>query len=392
MPAEKRIKKGLWWDRNWPVLEGCTPCSPACDNCFAAEYAHRFEGSLPYLRGLTTPEGKWNGTVIMRQDQLDLPLKTKKPTVWFVAERSDLFHPSVPVEYLDRIFAVMAMSPQHTFMVLTKRPERMRDYFSGWVGGSREVKTSSPNIMGELRLPFPNLWLGVTAENQEQADKRQNCILASGRHPARIPALAPTQPGRQHPCRCQAGHAQDHADLWQAHRGSDQAGAYHRLCRPIKLEDFDKELGEPYIGRDYLRVIHDPVQQEDVRGHIDWVICGGESGNKARPVHPDWVRSLRDQCAHAGVPFLFKQWGEWIECSSDSTAARSTPHSGYCSPIAYTPFKEHHNSWCYQDGRCKSARTLEEEGFCFVAKVGKKAAGRLLDGKEHLEFPRAFAC
>ena len=304
MPAKKRIEKGLWWDRNWPVLEGCTPCSPACDNCFAAEYAHRFEGSLPYLRGLTTPEGKWNGTVIMRQDQLDLPLKTKKPTVWFVAERSDLFHPAVTDEYLDRIFAVMAMSPQHTFMVLTKRPERMRDYFSGWVGGSREVKTSRPNIMGELRLPFPNLWIGVTAENQEQADKR-------------IPFLLETP---------------------AAHRFV----SIEPMLGSVKLEDFDEELGAPYIGRDYLRITHDPVQQVDVRGRIDWIICGGESGRKARPVHPDWVRAIRDQCAEAGVPFFFKQWGEY-----------------------------------------RPAESISET----MVRSGKTAAGRLLDGKEHLEFP-----
>lgn len=83
---DERLAKGLWWDRNWPALEGCTHCSPACDNCFAAEYAHRFGGALPYLAGLTGADGKWNGTVRMREDQLDLPLRTKRPTVWFVAK------------------------------------------------------------------------------------------------------------------------------------------------------------------------------------------------------------------------------------------------------------------------------------------------------------------
>lgn len=319
MPAEKRIKKGLWWDRNWPVLEGCTPCSPACDNCFAAEYAHRFEGSLPYLRGLTTPEGKWNGTVIMRQDQLDLPLKTKKPTVWFVAERSDLFHPAVTDEYLDRIFAVMAMSPQHTFMVLTKRPERMRDYFSGWVGGSREVKTSSPNIMGELRLPFPNLWIGVTAENQEQADKR-------------IPFLLQTR-------------------------------AEHRF---VSIEPLLSGIEiSPYFWPQRLWMRNQVAFAEKAHEYpdcmvpmLDWVICGGESGRNARPVHPDWLRTLRDQCAAVGVPFFFKQWGEW--------APRE---------IALKVYGEDY----------------DPENKVAMARIGKKASGRLLDGKEHLELPRYFA-
>lgn len=296
-PSEKRLVKGLWWDRNWPVLEGCSHVSPACDNCFAAEYAHRFENSLPYLNGLTTPEGKWTGRVTMRQDQLGLPVKITKPTVWFVAERSDLFHPSVPDEYLDRVFAVMAMAPQHTFMVLTKRPERMRHYLSG--------------LQGRTSLwPLPNLWLGVTAENQEQADKR-------------IPNLLQTP---------------------AAHRFI----SIEPMLGPI---DFRFHLG--------LAKNHD-----DLRGELHWVICGGESGRNARPAHTDWVRSLRDQCAAAAVPFFFKQWGEWIQ--EQQADFSSSPFSALASRNAM------YHVW---DGGARSYR------------LGKKNTGRLLDGKEHLEFP-----
>lgn len=316
-PTEKRIEKGLWWDRNWPVLEGCTPCSPACDNCFAAEYAHRFGGSLPYLRGLTTPEGKWNCTVIMRLDQLELPLKTKKPTVWFVAERSDLFHPAVLDEYLDRIFAIMTMSPQHTFMVLTKRPERMAKYFSEWLNGIKSVQTSRPNIMGDLRLPILNLWIGVTAENQEQAEKRIPLLLqtpAAHRFVSIEPILGTVNltylrlDGSNGFCECDA-------------LDTDGAGFY---------------------------------PSSKVLGPIDWVICGGESGHNARPVHHEWVRYLKNQCVHAEVPFFFKQWGEW--------APREVALKIYGSD--YDP-----------------------ENKVAMARVGKKAAGRLLDGKEYLEFP-----
>ena len=344
MPAEKRIRKGLWWDRNWPVLEGCTPCSPACDNCFAAEYAHRFEGSLPYLRGLTTQEGKWNGNVIMRQDQLDLPLKTKKPTVWFVAERSDLFHPAVADEYLDRIFAVMAMCPQHTFMVLTKRVGRMLAHLSG-------LQLMSPGII-------PNLWLGVTAENQEQADKR-------------IPLLL-------------------------------QAPVEHRF---VSIEPMLSGIEiSPYFWpqrlwmRDQVAFAEKAHEYQDCMvPMLDWVICGGESGRNARPVHPDWVRALRDQCIAAGVPFLFKQWGEYRPAESISEATNYPIVAQNRQQCADKMAREMPAfSGCYRQNH-QVASILDGSGEfaqfdCAMVRSGKKAAGRLLDGKEHLEFPRYFAC
>lgn len=263
---EKRLANGLWWDRNWPVLEGCTPCSPACDNCLAAEYTHRFAGSLPYLHGLTYAEGGFNGMVRMREDQLDLPLRTRKPTVWFVAERSDLFHPAVPDEYLDRVFAVMAMAPQHTFMVLTKRPERAQEYIS--VGGGtcirigirQEIERMGFVDIGATGKALPNVWLGTTVWDQASADRNIPYLL-------RTPA---------------------------AHRFV----SVEPMLGPINLE----------IIRDVFFDAGMPVEWQRLeKPGIDWVICGGESGRNARPVHPNWVRSLRDHCAAADVPFFLKQ-------------------------------------------------------------------------------------
>lgn len=319
-PKKERLAKGLWWDRNWPVLEGCSPCSPACDNCFAAEYAHRFAGSLPYLASLTDANGKWNGTVRMRLDQLDLPLRTKKPTVWFVAERSDLFHPAVPDEYLDRIFAVMAMAPRHTFMVLTKRPERMRESFPGW-DGTRSVETMRPNIMGALCLPFPNIWLGTTVWDQDSADRN-------------IPLLLDTP----------------------------AAHSFVSVEPMLGAVDMKFHLG---LAKNH----------EDLRGEIGWVICGGESGRNARPVHPDWVRSLRDQCAAAGVPFLFKQWGEWAPSSQAAGKGRIT--HAICPDGQVAPFVREKML-----DACRDCTRWED-----LRRGGKKAAGRLLDGREHLGVP-----
>lgn len=349
-PSSKRLEKGLWWDRNWPVLEGCSHVSSACDNCFAAEYAHRFENSLPYLSGLTTPEGRWTGSVTMRQDQLELPLKITKPTVWFVAERSDLFHPSVPDEYLDRVFAVMAMAKQHTFMVLTKRPEWMAAYFQEWIDGVKAVKTSAPNIIGDLRLPLPNLWLGTTIWDQASADRNIPFLLQA--------------------------------------RADNRFVSIEPMLGPIELQTRDGEDERP-DGSLHFRAFLRGVTGDR---RIDWVICGGESGRKARPVHPDWVRSLRDQCAAASVPFFFKQWGEYRPAISVGEATNKPVVVQNRSKLEDKRAREMPSfSGCYRLDH-QVAAILDGSGEyaqydCAMVRVGKKATGRLLDGKEHLEFP-----
>lgn len=299
-PDEKRLAKGLWWDRNWGVVEGCSKVSQGCQNCFAEVYAHRFGKSLSYLKDLTDDNGHWTGKVNFRFDQINLPLLTKKPKVWFVGERSDLFHESVPFEYIAKVFATMGMCctakdarKNHLFIVLTKRPERMREFLDFW--------TIFQNL--------PNVLTGVTAENQEQAD-------------ARIPVLLSVPVAKRFV-------------------------SIEPMLGPIDL----------FRGHDYLT---EPAKDKDGKPCrkkvIDWVICGGESGSGARPVHPHWVRSVRDECRAAGVPFLFKQWGEWAE---DKQHGLATACARGCR---------------FPDGT-------------MVERVGKKTAGRMLDGKEHLGWP-----
>jgi protein gp37 len=244
--------------------------------------------------------------IFLDEKMLRAPRRWAKPRKIFVCSMTDLFADFVKDEWLDRIFATMLLSPHHTFQVLTKRPERMRAY------------TTSERAIGPVEAqkrwwPLPNVWLGVSCERQEEADERIPLLLqtpAAVRFISAEPLLGPI-----------------------------------RLMRiPVKIP------GEPGYG--------------DCQ--IDWCIVGGESGPNASPMHPDWARSLRDQCQAAGVAFFFKQWGAWRLTPADNgdeTWPAQWPYPG-------------------QPRRGDVAR---------LERVGKKAAGRLLDGREHSAFPEIAA-
>lgn len=242
------LATGRWWDRAWSLVDGCTPVSPGCDHCWARNLHHRFHGRQELrVSGesfiLTDYDGKWTGQIRVRDDRLDLPLRTKKPTAWAVW--NDLFHEHVPPEFIFQVLEVITKAPQHIFLILTKRPERANFIIGGESGA------------GLSEAPLPNLWLGTTAENQEMAEKRLPPLLE-------IP--------------------------------SDQ----HFVSV------------EPMLGSlNILRYLGGRYQPDA----LDWVICGGESGPGARPMQAEWARSLRDQCVAAGVPFFFKQWGEFYPTS-----------------------------------------------------------------------------
>lgn len=295
-----------WSDATWNVITGCSPVSPGCANCYAAQLAGTRLKNHPSRAGLTKcVNGKpvWTGEVRFNEEWLRQPLSWKKPRRIFVCAHGDLFHEAVKDEWLDQIFAVMAQASHHTFQILTKRPERMRCYLQAlYFGRLREVE--------ELKEGFlQNVWIGVTVENQEQAE-------------ARIPLLLQAQ-------------AEKHFI------------SVEPMLGPIRIDTIRTGIYTYVLPLDgeclQSKNEDNPVDTyRDKCPRIDWVICGGESGPNARPVHPDWVRSLRDQCKEARVPFFFKQWGEW---------------------------------WPSLDYTEKMIR------------VGKTSAGRLLDGKEYLEVP-----
>lgn len=254
-----------WTESTWNPIRGCSRVSTGCEHCYAESVAARFSGpGLPYegLIQIGKQGPRWNGKVRFVDEHLADPLRWGKRRRIFVNSMSDLFHDGVSDEQISAIFGVMASASRHTFQVLTKRPERMRE----WVKGRtlRDVEDAASDALeagrarGHARVwpsaghgwPLPNVHLGVSVENQEAAN-------------ARIPLLLETPA----------------AVRWVS---------AEPLLGPVRLSAIARNTGG-----------------------LDWVVVGGESGAAARPMSAAWARSLRDQCVAAGVPFFFKQWGEY---------------------------------------------------------------------------------
>lgn len=316
-----------WTDETWNPVTGCTKVSPGCKNCYAKSLhdmrhlAHKAGKHVP--RQYATPFE----TVLCHPERLSIPIKWKKPKRIFVNSMSDLFHEDVPFEFISSVFEVMARTPQHVYQVLTKRPVQMLNFFM------RVSLVNAPDGLYESsigRWPLTNVWLGVSVEDQKQAD-------------ARIPLLLQTP-----------------------------AAVRFLSCEPL-LESIDLQYAA-FNGADSLQSIEG----------IHWVIAGGESGTHARPSHPDWFRSLRDQCAVADVPFFFKQWGEWLPYEETVppfwTSQCGDEFDGHGFPLGLTyhePVLWLQDTWYWPTPDSKAV----------FRKAGKKHAGRLLDGVEHNAFP-----
>lgn len=244
-----------WTDATWNPVTGCSKVSEGCRNCYAAALAPRLAAmgqkgytDLPW----TKPNASKN--VQMHSDRLDAPLQWAKPRRIFVNSMSDLFHELVPFEFVDRVFAVMALAPRHTFQVLTKRPERMAEYFQQCDVRASQIEVAIEKFRTEIPvekladvrrppLPLRNAWLGTSVEDGR--------MLGRVEHLRRVPAEV-----RFLSC-------------------------------------------EPLIG---------PIEDLDLDG-VHWVIVGGESGHSHRPIEARWVRDIRTQAEEAGAAFFFKQWG-----------------------------------------------------------------------------------
>ena len=354
-----------WTDATWNPIIGCSPVSAGCDNCYAERMAVRFaeqKGSngplCGYYYNVVNHEGKWNGKTVLKDHKLHDPLPWRKPRTIFVCSMGDLFHESVPDEWIDWVMAVIAMAPTHRFMAITKRPDRMAEYFDAESDRYRraiKIMTELDNwesenldrvdlTMEDRALnaaakiaqndgwPLPNLALGVSIENQKTADERIPILL-------RTPA---------------------------AYRFV----SYEPALGSVNLQTIilKKKKRGPDVSINALYGWHGGADSDRTR--IDLVITGGESGPNARPMHPDWARSVRDQCAVAGVPFFFKQWGEW-----------------HPEPLGFSEQRQaepKHLCWVTPDGRFSDIGIgKKEDDSLLMYRVGKKKAGRFLDGQEH---------
>lgn len=309
-----------WTDETWNPIVGCSVVSPGCTNCYAMKTAAaRLDGNpaTPHYAGTTkqTNGGAvWTGRVMLAPDHiLEKPLRWKSPRRIFVNSMGDLFHWAVPDEWIDRVFAVMALAPQHTFQVLTKRAHRMRAYM---------VAMRGVGTLHERPWPLPNVWLGVSAEDQARADERIPELLAT---PAAVHFVS-AEP----------------------------------LLGPIDFTDISPN------GIQQINALsgHSRTPDTDAFARLGWIIVGGESGPGARPMHPDWARAIRDQCAAAGTAFFFKQWGEWRTGEGRSGFSVGVKLNGG-----------------------KNFKTVSWDNDKHAVFVGKSRAGRLLDGRLHDAFP-----
>lgn len=327
-----------WTDETWNPVTGCSKVSQGCKNCYAERLWPKVSAAEAKRTG--NPARAFTD-VQFHRDRIEAPLSWQRPRRIFVNSMSDLFHEAVTWETLDILFAVMALCQgRHTFQILTKRPRRMLDYFTRRPNSPafgvrnriarRFAELARNDDVSGFALPLPNVWLGVSVEDQETADERIPVLLqtpAAVRFISAEPLLGPI-------------------DLWSVKHGP---GFYVNVLTQQDTPD----------------VIKQP--------RIDQVIAGGESGPRARPSHPDWFRMLRDACARNDVAFFFKQWGEWLP---GETEVLSEPPGR----VVYPDNEEIE----LVDGRRYS--TIEAHGREFI-KVGKKTAGRQLDGRTHDDYP-----
>lgn len=325
-----------WTEATWSPVVGCSIVSPGCTHCYAMKMAARLERmGLAKYAGLTQPSKGgpvWSGAVRLDEASLMLPVRWRKPRNIFVNSMSDLFHEGLSDKAIDKVFAVMALAPQHAMQVLTKRSARMRAYCADpktparvWLAAAEMVESVLYALAahgavwgGETPWPLRNVWLGCSVEDQARADERRDDLRAL---------------------------ADADWNTWVSY--------------------------EPALGA------------VDWRGweFIRWLVSGGESGKSARPSHPNWHRAARDFCAAHEIAYFFKQRGEWSWVDdSDYAAERFPPHP---------------DDWRERDRGviCMRADGVRTSGFGgdsseFLYRIGKRRAGALLDGREHKEMPK----
>lgn len=274
-------KSGIeWTEATWNPATGCTKVSLGCRFCYAKHKA--------WPRLSKNPVGVYTGRkfedVQVHPERLDQPLRWTKPRMIFVNSMSDLFHEAIPRTFIEDVFAIMALASRHTFQVLTKRPERMARLLNSsgfWLAVQYRIEQTAVKDWCDVEgRPLPNVWLGTSVENQETADERIPLLLdtpAAVRWLSVEPMLGPVS-----------------LAPWEHSAMGDVCGhceGYRGRGSGPDIEDCGVCDGSGLAG--------DPL--------IHWVVCGGESGTKARPMQALWAQNLRTDCMEAEVPFFMKQ-------------------------------------------------------------------------------------
>ena len=279
-----------WCDKVWNPVRGCSRVSAGCDHCYAIGQAHRFSGKGKPYEGLTrmTKRGvDWTSKVMLVHDVLEQPLHWKKPQRIFVNSMSDLFHENVPFEFIQAVYLVAAAcsrgsellrlnkNPMHTFIILTKRIERALEFYAEWkFPNGRTLQESTA---------LSNVWIGPSIENQKSADERIPAILKM-KAAARLLSVEPI------------------LDDICFHRWLTRRSDGKWMCCECCWKDGCENKQHRY-RKECLICGGSGVRTAG----INWVIVGGESGSKARPMEGDWARSIRDECHHVGVKFFMKR-------------------------------------------------------------------------------------
>jgi protein gp37 len=356
-----------WTDHTFNPWRGCTKVSPGCANCYAETLSKRnpallgewgagkprvlasddmWRQPLKWDRVAALDLENWTRAVDARTG--DAGLKPTRPRV-FCASLADWLDDEVPIEWLARLMELIMRTPNLDWLLLTKRPENWNGRILGALAEVEGIKGDWPSRDPETQTggmlndwlgenPPANVWIGTTVEDQARADERIPLLLSI---PAKVRFLS---------------------------------------CEPLlgvvdlRIPELRGVMDDPRFGgnfRDFNEALH-------------WVICGGESGPKARPMHPAWARSLRDQCYAAGVPFMFKQWGEWLplgQVYGNNDADEGNPdrqiqmEDNGCIAVGEGPWRSDY----FQPNPKLNPEVLE--------RIGKTAAGRLLDGCLHHSFP-----
>ena len=378
-----------WTDATWNPIRArnratgkvghwCAHVSEGCRNCYAERMQPRFGNPVAYKA-----QDRDKVELFLDPEVLRLPLRWKKPRRIFVCSMTDLFLEDVPLRWVVAIWAIMALCPQHHFQVLTKRSRRMRyfltDYEPWDLINDQAARWRHWDDMPELDgTVLPNVSLGVSAEDQKTANERLPDLVWT---PAALRFLS-AEPllGR--------------IDLRHLDIGDYEIDA---LAPPSWRECWEKDwspaaTGEPFEEAKEAYMDEGGVwPPTDARPpSLDQVIVGGESGPGARPMHPDWARQLRDQCTAAETAFFFKQWGEWLpDFEKSPKPIEDDPAQSRFACCVWDDraqrFEATNGHWTDSEQWATASNYWEPEQP--MRRVGKKAAGRLLDGVEHNGLP-----